>query len=71
VEVTLMNYPSTPPEARDVEFARRLAIADLADYRRCLREYGPKHPVTKAAREAAEASNRYAIEIEARFRGKR
>jgi len=47
------------PEKRDVEFAQRIAMASLADWRRCNREYGPKHKVTQLARECYMADETY------------
>jgi hypothetical protein len=64
-----MDYSSTPLEAYDVEIAHEIATYELADYRHCLEEYGPNHPVTKEALEAAVKSYRYALEVEAKVRG--
>lgn len=58
----------TVPERRDVEAAYRLALASLRDWRRCKREYGEHHRVTRVAHAAYLADEAWWREVEAAIR---
>lgn len=47
------------PTSRDVRAAHSLALASLSDFRRCMKEYGPNDPATRAARAAYESDEQH------------